>query len=493
MHGMMARRINIGEAMKYPAIDDAALAAMNRLAATSEAKALRRARSFEGAEDYFEQAAKLYVEKAKALGLSPALWTTLCPEDLCGPWAPYSGDVAKEVLHGAFSQLMGGPNTSRALAVLMEAGASPWLARLPKNASQEQREKEPSHEDSQWQQAGRSAWINPWVLAEGALSKSQALGMGLRPHPFPAAIKSRKIILEAAVRAAGEFPSQSGWVEEVAKAYKQATAGASATSKGILGYSDRDAKDAAGIVLSLAAALKDDPCQEGQAMLVHAAGLWAAKTDKANASLDPRKVIRDLPDDKRRRLQAIATLLSTFPEDPEAGSILIAGTPWLKESPELASLSIPPSKTKGAALDGHSSLLALVLSTANAPALAELEKARANIWLAAAQSGEANAPRWAMEKWMFAERRWRSGDGGGHAGQGLARMLLLGAWLNGAADPRAACMEQAREAADYIEKNGGEMNFAGSVIASLESEELGLLVGESKGEAAPGPKRRRSL
>ena len=151
-------------------------------------------------------------------------------------------------------------------------------------------------------------------------------------------------------------------------------------------------------------------------MLVHAAGLWAAKTEKANASLDPRKVIRDLPDDKRRGLQAIATLLSTFPEDPEAGSILIAGTPWLKESPELASRSIPPSKTKGA-LDGHSSLLALVLSTANAPALAELEKARANIWLAAAQSGEANAPGWAMEKWMFAESRWRSGDVGGHPGR----------------------------------------------------------------------------
>lgn len=47
-------------------------------------------------------------------------------------------------------------------------------------------------------------------------------------------------------------------------------------------------------------------------------------------------------------------------------------------------------------------------------------------------------------------------------------------------------MEQAREAADYIKKNGGEMNFAGSVIASLESEELGLLVGESKGGRRPG-------
>lgn len=87
-----------------------------------------------------------------------------------------------------------------------------------------------------------------------------------------------------------------------------------------------------------------------------------------------------------------------WPGWPErAGSILIAGTPWLKESPELASLSIPPSKTKGAALDGHSSLLALVLSTAN--------------------------------------------------------------------------------------ENGGEMNFAGSAIASLESEELGRRV---QGGRRPG-------
>ena len=54
-------------------------------------------------------------------------------------------------------------------------------------------------------------------------------------------------------------------------------------------------------------------------------------------------------------------------------------------------------------------------------------------------------------------------------------------------------MEQAREAADCIEKKGGEMNFAGSAIASLESEELGLRVGESKGDATPGPKRRGSL
>lgn len=480
--------------MKYPSIDDAELAAMNSLAATSEAEALRRSRSFEGAEDFFEQAAKGYVEKAKTFGLAPELWTTLCPEDLCGPWDAYSGDVETGVLHGVFSQLMEGPNTSRALAVLMEAGASPWLGRLPKDASQEQRERAPSHADSRGPLAGHSAWASPWVIAE-AVSKNSSLGMGLRRHPFPAALRSRKIVLEAAVRGATKLPSQSGWIEELAKAYGRATESASATSKGVLGHADREAKDAAGIVLSLAEALNGSPNPAGQAMLAQAAQMWAAKTDKGNASLDPKKIIRDLSEDKRRRLEAIAMLLSTFPEDPEAASVLIEQTPWLKLSPELASLSIPPSKELG--LDGHRSIVALALNTANAPALAQLEKARANIWLAAAQGGDANAPRWAMGQWTLGEIRGRtckgSGDAG-DAGMALARMLLLGAWLNGAADPKMACIDQAREAALSVQGQGErERAFASAMISSLEREELSLLLGEPLPEASLAPRRSRSL
>ena len=490
---MMLEEDNKERVLRYPTIDDAALAAMNSLAASDEARALCKERSVPGAEDFFEKAAKRYVEKAKSIGLDPALWSTRCPADLCGPWGKYSSDKDNGALHGAFSQLMGGPNTARALEVLMEAGASPWLGRLPQDASAEQRAKEPSASDSKGVST-RSAWIASWVLAEAAMSKNPGLGDSLRPHPFSTAIKARKIILEAAVRGAAKFASQSGCIASVAEAYNRASQRASATSKGILGYADREAKEAAGIVLSLSKALEGSDILAGKQMLAAAAALWEAKTDKSNAAFDPAKIIRNLPEDKRERLQAIATLLAKFPADPEPAAMVLEGTHWLKEQPELASLFIPASKTSQH--EGHSSILSLVLSAGNAPALASLERAGANIWLAAAQDGEANAPRWAISKWGNAPRRQGLGTSG-EGGIELARMLLMGAWLSGEADPRAACLEKAREAASDRAGSGRKSEvFTHAVMASLEREELAGMMGEAippSESAAPAPKRRMSL
>lgn len=187
----------------------------------------------------------------------------------------------------------------------------------------------------------------------------------------------------------------------------------------------------------------------------------------APSPFDVSELERSLTIERRARLESLALLISERRrDDPEAASLLLEATPWLKETPNLACLP----------LSDKPSLFATALSSGSSPILEWLERAGANLYMAAAQSNCDDGLEWVLQRLPFYPAKAPAGFDFGP----LGRMLFNGARALG---PRAPAQ---------VLKAVAKLSDPGPLLAAVEGAALAHIASASVPAASPAP-RRRSL
>lgn len=449
---------------------------MKNLSDTKEAKAVSELYFGGMDEDRINNTVVAYIEVAKKSKLDPFLWVI--------PKSKNAYSYSSVDLYGVGRRFAGGPNTLKALMSLKEAGATPWLDCISLDV------KDGKYVPAQNRYRQADAFI-----AVEKMTKNIINGKKVDYYDrldFSVALSMRKVLLKMAVsHLIKEDVKQTGlmdkWVEFFNKEYQSISSTSSKTAKGLLGSNDKNVKDFLGVILSLEEDLKDVNLSQKsritiEALFKDAKERLVNKKDKKNAVVNPKKLIEDMSYPQRERLNVISDLLNRYPSDSNAAGAVIEETYWLKDHPMLASVN----------LFNNTSIMYAAIQCGNQRVLESLEKYGANIWLAAAQHGDANAPRFVLS--VYRSHYQKEGT---DAGGVIARLLLMGAWLDGAENPKETCLKLSREAIDEALKKGQNKQFAESLYASIEKEELSSLIDEFKKnqeEVPPEPvKKRRSL
>lgn len=393
------------------------LAACMDLASSPEALRLRQRRS-EHTETSLAAAATAYVESARARGIAPDYWFVPCHEQSLANMAQSSSSLGKHSrsthrIAGPMFCFMKGSRAAKALGIFSDAGCSPWTA---------------EYHHSLTVTTTLHANEMAHLIFHGDLAQAS------RSKVLPAALK-----LVPSSRAPDFFTA-------ILRTYASDTAKSSKTSKGVLGGADKAARNIAVLLdscsedfLGLARRLdqqNNDPLGscllQASDLLKDARERLVAKLDKAvdnsGAAFNPEQLKKSLAPHQKSRMLAVNMLCREFPHDDELITACFETIDWLVHKPLVASLQ----------LGYENSLMGSALRSGSTGALAFLERINANVWLASAQADEANACLWVS--------RIRGRPPLGSPDPNLirvARMLLLGAWLDGHDEPKLHCCKLA--------------------------------------------------
>lgn len=237
---------------------------------------------------------------------------------------------------------------------------------------------------------------------------------------------------------------------EVIGSYELSAARSSKTSQGLLGAAEVDAKASSGILLQHQESLLKlaeylDVHREAEAAtagssfsslllgiesktfssvmerlndsLTDASARFKAKNAKGKAAVNPTKIKKELTADEKESLIKLIDYCSGFTSEQRIAT-LFSEASWLKNKPQAACIT----------MGRKSSLMEQALYKSNLPALLELEKLGANIWLAAAQSGHSNPFLWSVL--AFSDRRDHKKPWTDEMVQCVSRLMMAGAWLD---------------------------------------------------------------
>lgn len=418
-------------------LDLCAFSAMMALAKSSPAQALL---SRESSASELALAASGYIALGQASGLPASRWLI---------WEDHQWSQSLHAPLALFPRLGLSSARAKAAAALAEAGCSPW---------------------------------HPWwsliqpqscSAAPSALPPDGLAGVILSGADAPL----RRLYLKIAL---ADPLTPPAFAERLEQIYQDRVASSCASASGVLGPGDQAAKAICSVIAScepemLAAASR--PGFEKTAPLLAGAKALLALKLQTPAAINPEALKKALTEPQKSRLRSLNLLASKQAEDPD---LIIAGleaSPWIAQQPQLACLSINRAP----------SLLASLLRSGCLAPIAWLEQRGANLWLAAAQAGSADACAWTAQAFGAFPRESDLSP--------IARMLLRGAWLGGEADPKARCAALLRQALDEHERRCAhdERGLANgrSVMAAVESlalEEVIAAAGPASG-ASTRPKR----
>lgn len=390
-------------------------------------------------------AAEAYVERARELGASSSKWRV--DKDRINDARYAHGDNWA----GPLPSLMRGVKRIAAVKALCAAGANPWGKKF-------------KQENKEWQfsSAEEMAYL---------ITYQHDIPAAIRTALFPVALLH---VPESAVK---EF------TEELLLGYQACTSDSSKLSAGVLGAKDKQARDAAKLWVEnedglrrLAGKASSDTLAKMEKSLVDAAERLLAKNSKANLAMSPAKMKKSMTETELRRIGALSTLLTQFGRDDPLIEAAFGVTDWLEEKSMALALRLPH----------HGCLMYQAMTMGSLPAMRAIESAGANIWLASAQLENANACDWAARSAQCQDDEMLTI---------IARMLLNGAALNGAADPKSYCVELAQKAVAQSAQSSVR-DRASQLLARLEAfhlaSELRQELCVSDGEE-PAPKRRNAL
>jgi hypothetical protein len=422
------------------------------LLSTPEARAVRAAFG-SSTEAEMAQVVTAYIAKAQDLGANPLFWSV--PRDA----NPHALSLNTNTRLPVFSLLAQAPHAVKALGLLSAAGASPWL---------------------EWTRDALD-WHGPQTLVRYALGMNRGGSQSSRKH-FLAAASS------TALAARDHGAHIDTFIHLLVLNYDLLVKKSSKTAKGVLGPADKQARDVAATLNACEAPLRalaaglGDAAQSAalEAALTDAKERLAVKNDKVGASVNPDKVKNSLSPERRLRLGSLMALCRDHAHDESLIALAFADTQWLSQEPMAASVRF----------GREGSLFYAALRGGSREALQGLEKAGANVWLAAAQHGQANACVWAMESLSQNHPDFDVAP--------LARMLMVGAWLDGAPDPKARCETLAGEALAQItaRRHGAALIIqrCQALRSLIERQGLDDLISQYQQERAePAPRRRGAL
>lgn len=436
------------------------LSSIKKLADSDEAKKLKEY-SYRNQEDEQELMAKEFIAKAQQLNVPARFW-------FLGETGHYSRD-------SIFNAVLRRSSAQRAIKLLAAHGASPWTQNL---------------------REGKHSFSEPTQVAHLCFPDFH----GAKP------MGTRRAALSQALSGLGDLPDAlaAKFIAALSTQYKSSTASSSATSSGVMGRNDKNAKVNAQIAIENEAPLLALAAHEStglherlliESMLTDAKARLAAKSKKGDDAFDPEKLKKSLTDEQRGRLRTLNLMAENCRDDSDAMQVLLDATPWLAQHPQALCINIRSS----------ASVAWTSLANDRLETLRTLDKIGANLWLAAAQGGEGNACLWACN--MMAGYRRNVTDAQKVRQKQMleliSRMIAYGAFLDGAEDPISHSVTKCDEALQSIKgqrrynSEGAEQNLLGmrSHIESLALAEL--LSGRGDGEGAPPeepPKRKsRSL
>lgn len=433
---------------RFPALPQPALrsemdkALLDKIEALASGKPAISLMDSNASPETMDKAVASYLAAARKSGLPPEHWRL--------------GGASTGWTHSLYSPLpfffsfhRGNASRTRAAQALVDAGCSLW--------------------HSTWQTSPYRAesahdhhFLTPADIARFALSGADT--------PI------RRFFLKTAL---ADPQTPKALLSALRETYALATESVSATAKGMLGPKDKQAKAICSVIqgcsAELLAASKRRGWEDAKALVDESAALLAVKKE-APQTASPAAVKKAATAAQKSRLEALSSLLRDHPRDSE---FILAGlgvSGWLKETPALACVKF----------NSRLPLLAIALEHASPAALEWLDAAGANPWLASAQMGQSNACAWAVNSMGD----FRPGDDMAP----LARMLLRGAWLDGAPNPKERCLELTKAAVEELAElyldDEEDACAARALLASME----GLSIDEAIGEisSAPAKPSRRS-
>lgn len=354
---------------------------------------------------------------------------------------------------GPLSAIAQGVNRIKATRVLCEAGANPWLR----------------HYDPQ---------TGVWARSSG----DDMAHLIMRNERVPL---SSKAALFPAVVASVEASETNVFLKALLANYAACTEKSSKLSAGVLGAKDKEARDAAKLWVDNAEALMEitamasaefvDKVRES---LGDAAERLSAKNNKTALAVSPAKMKKSITPEEAARIGALSTLLRQFGSDHQLIEAGFAVTDWIEEKSMALAIRIPH----------HGCLLATAMSNGSLPAMRAIESAGSNIWLAAAQMENDNACAWAISAMNYRE------DSKDEMFSIVARMLLNGAALNGAENPKDYCIELAQKAVQ--ENSNGPQRYQDrgrELLSRLEAFNLASALESLLPSGEEAPRRRSSL
>lgn len=420
-------------------------------------------------ENEVEAEVKAYVSQLKEKNVPTDSWML--------PSKRYYSDKDYQKNHykGILPFLLGQTKTVKAITHLVNEGASPWMVSYIKS--------EDAHNRSEYHEAE----------ALGRYPMTGSLGYYMNNE----SIQVRKMILKGSLK---HIKDQDivAFMKALHEGYESQVKNSSKTAKGVLGSSDKEAKDAAGIIqanstelLEVVNRITDEASLKKtkkniESIVKDASERMAVKQDKANAVVNPEKLKKQMPADERGRAGALIYLCQNHGSDDELLRVAFEATPWLEQKPMCASLKLP--KVGG--------VLQAALRSQNMTAIHFLEKCGANIWLASAQEGVGNACEWVSSACLY-----RCNDETPQEYYNiLGRMLFMGSFLDGAEDPKGRCLELARAVHKEHSKSSSNHYYhhnypdrIARLISALEVLTLEEVIANLPAATEPAVKQRRSL
>lgn len=360
-------------------------------------------------------AIKSFADEAAARGIPPTLWFSISHSNY------YNNGEANSPLIRASRR----PYRAAGFRALLEIGASPWPSHISRDSVNLANSKP------------AACYSNPETLAEAIFPRESS---------YAPTQSAAHFLLAQGLARLGDVPAdiRVKFLEELPRAYAESTRKSSSTSSGVMGASDKAAKVCAQLISKNAAALRAAALAHApklvasiETLISDAAARLAIKSKKNAADFDPEALRKSLTSEQKQRLRILIHLCNEFPDDSEAWAAVASASPWIAKMPQCLCVK----------LGSGGSVAMAAMANASLAGLQALDSLGANIWLAAAQSGQGNAVRWAGSMISrsrygdktFMERRDR-------ALPIVERLLAYGAFLDGAPDPISHAAERAREA-----------------------------------------------
>lgn len=344
-------------------------------------------------------------------------------------------------------------NFQKSIKLLVAEGLSPWLGGIDKD---------------------KHTFLDPETIT-------------LQIFPYNGteiALGHRKLALQTALAHLQDLPQPIAlsFFEKLFYNYKLATARSSATSAGVMGVGDKNAKHCANLVVSEEALIREKLTvfapnlkDSFEDMLEDAQKRLAAKKQKSEEAFDPEKLKKKLTAPQKDRLRTILHLVDNCVTDDESIGLLIDHTPWLKDQPQALCVNLKSAGSIARAVIHYHSL----------SGVKALDTLGSNIWLAAAQAGNGNAVLWVAEQISGhyredEQREERLNDIYPY----LCRLLAYGAVLEGVENPIDHAVQKAAEGLKsdkthyYVDKINTHLLRLRSGIESIALDEL--LKGRSK-------------
>lgn len=410
-----------------------------RIRALATCKAAETIVSYPNAPE-FQKAAEAYIAEALASGLPPEHWRLMTnPGPFC---RRFTAPLVTVRLRGLSS--------AKAVEAFAQAGCSFFHSDWSVWSTQPSQDKD-------------HAFLSPEDLVRYVFAGSDS---PMRRSTF-------KILLNDPL-------TPFVFAEALVEGYERAVSGSSKTSKGVLGPGDKTAKAACSMVAACEAEIlkaSERERWEGVKAIVADAKERLAAKQEAPAALTPEALKKSLTRDQRERLGALGLLIRKYPRDAGFIAAGLDASPWIKATPNLACVSI----------SSHGSLMAQALEFGSFGALEWLEKAGANPWLASAQVQEPDACSWMANRLDAFEP--------GDDLSPIARMLLRGAWLDGAPEPKERCVTLASAAVETLCREHDydaaqpDREKARALLAAMERLTIDELIAPSAPEPSPKPRR----